>query len=314
MSAPVRNQSARREFPIRNRPMALPIRTIGHQPRFTAGALKTHHHGPVVACDFYVERAEEGDEIPGGYDIDGVTNIDHHAPTARMMRHVTSTNLAIEHVQRRGPTASNSLIIISHTDCDSVLSSAIMSGDLAPDPQFGEAAIAADHTGAVNGIADVLQSFEEKRDLYFSLRNLRKLLDGEPLDRIAQPYYAKRLRKREAAADAIANRTIDTEGPLAFGVLEEKIDGEFFTAKLSQAAVILLMNRRADSPRWDAKLRLGLNAPTGASLHHLRTERFDPAFAGRWNAGSNARNGGTDIIPEYYVRYVAEAMQEAWGI
>lgn len=295
-------------------PTTFPIRTIGHQARFTAPALRTHHNGPIVACDFYVEGAESGIEVPGGYLIGDILNVDHHAPESRMMRNISSTNLAIDHVHAHGPTPANSLIIVSHTDCDSVLSSAIMSGDIPPDSIFGEAAIAADHTGVVNGIADALQSFEKKRDLYFSLRNLRKLLNEEPLDRIAQPLYSNRLRKREAAMEAIAARKIEAEGALAAGVLDENLDGEFFPAWLPQAAVILLMSRRTDSLGWDAKMRLGLNAPAGAGLHHLRTETFDPAFASRWNAGGNARNGGTSIEPEHYVRHVRQAMHDAWGI
>lgn len=292
----------------------IPIRTIAHRQTFTTEFLKTEHSGLIVACDFYVDGAERGQDIPGGYEIDGILNIDHHAPVEHMMRNVTSTNLAMGQIRHSGPVGAGAMVIISHTDCDSVLSSAIMSGELPIDDQFSEAAVAADHTGATNSIADVLQSLEWKRDLYFSLRNLRKLLDGEPLDRTAQPSYIQRLRKREAAELAIVNKRVQLDGSLAFGVLETQIDGEFFPAKLPSAALILLMSPRPDSNRWNAKMRLGHTAPAGASLHHLRTERFDPAFAGRWNAGSNARNGGTDMKPEIYAQTVAQVMRETWGV
>jgi len=292
----------------------LPIRTIAHRETFVPADILAEHLGPVVACDFYIEGAELGQEIPGGYDIDGVINIDHHAPSTRMMRHVSSTNLAIEQMHHDRHPPRDGMVFISHTDCDSVLSSAIMAGELECDSIFGEAAIAADHTGAPNGIADVLQSLEPRRDLYFSLRNLRKLLSGEPLDRTAQPFYAERLKKREAAEAAVAKRKIQLDGSLAHGILERKIDGEFFPAKLPDAALILLLSPRIDSNRWDAKMRLGLGAPEGVSLHDLRSKRFDPAFAGRWNAGSNARNGGTDMKPDDYVQNVAFAMREAWGV
>ena len=294
--------------------MHLPIRTITHREAFAPGEILLEHLGPVIACDFYIEGAELGREIPGGYDIDGVMNIDHHAPSTRMMRLVSSTNLAIEQMHQDKHPPRDGMVFVSHTDCDSVLSSAIMAGELECDPIFGEAAIAADHTGAPNGIADVLQSLEPRRDLYFSLRNLRKLLAGEPLDRTAQPFYAERLKKREAAESAVANRKIHLDGSLAHGILERKIDGEFFPAKLPDAALILLLSPRTDSTRWDAKMRLGLGAPKGASLHHLRSKQFDPAFAGRWNAGSNARNGGTEMKPDEYVQNVATAMREAWGV
>jgi hypothetical protein len=294
--------------------MPLSIRTIAHRPDFTVESLSEEHTGPIVACDFYVVGAELGREVPGGYEIDSLLNVDHHAPTQRMMQYVSSTNLAIDHVKAVGPTHADSLVIVSHTDCDSVLSSCIMAGELEPDERFGEAAIAADHTGETNEIADALQSFDSLRHLYFSLRNLRKLLDGKPLDSTAQPYYNGRLKKREDAAAAVANRNVSLNGPLAFGVLEKRLDGEFFPARIPDAALILLMNKRADSRGWDAKMRLGLRAPSGASLNDLRTERFDSAFAGRWNAGSNARNGGTILAPDVYARHVTEAMRQSWGV
>jgi len=294
--------------------MPLSIRTIAHRADFTPDTLAEEHAGPIVACDFYVVGAESGNEVPGGYEFEKILNVDHHAPTSRMMGFVSSTSLATDHVKSAGPTSPDSLVIVSHTDCDSVLSSCIMAGELEPDARFGEAALAADHSGETNEIADVLQSFDSLRHLYFSLRNLRKLLDGKPLDLTAQPFYKTRLKKREAAAAAVANRAVSLSGPLAFGVLENKLDGEFFPARIPGAALILLMNKRADSPGWDAKMRLGRKAPAGASLHNLRTERFDSAFAGGWNAGSNARNGGTTLDPEVYASRVTDAMRESWGI
>ena len=294
--------------------MRTPIRTLAHRERFIPADILNEHLGPVVACDFYIEGAELAREIPGGYEIDGVMNIDHHAPALRMMRHVSSTNLAIDQVRYDGRIKPGGMVFVSHTDCDSVLSSAIMAGELEPEERFGEAAIAADHTGERNEIADVLQSLEPRRDLYFSLRNLRKLMDGQPLDWTAQPFYADRLRKREAAENLVAKRKVHMDGPLAHAVLDMKIDGALLPAKLPEAALILLISARTDSSRWDAKIRLGNRAPSGASLRQLRMKRFDPAFAGRWNAGSNARNGGTDVRPEEYIRHVGSAMREAWEL
>jgi hypothetical protein len=220
----------------------------------------------------------------------------------------------MDQLQHHDHVPPDGMVFISHTDCDSVLSSSLMAGELEPDARFVEAAIAADHTGAPDEIADVLQALEPRRDLYYSLRNLRKLLDGVPLDRTAQPLYADRLRKREAADGAVASGKVQLDGALAHGILDRKIDGEFFPAKLPNAALILLLTPRTDSNRWDAKMRLGKAAPPGASLHQLRPKQFDPAFAGRWNAGSNARNGGTSLKPEEYIRYVGFAMREEWGI
>lgn len=147
------------DFP-RVKGMPLSIRTVTHRADFTPELLAVEHEASVVACDFYLVGAESGGEVPGGYEIGTILNVDHHAPTTRMMRYVSSTNLAIDHVIAAGPTQENSLVLVSHTDCDSVLSSCIMAGELEPDARFGEAAIAADRSGDMNEIADVLQSFE----------------------------------------------------------------------------------------------------------------------------------------------------------
>ncbi|MEP6509481.1 MAG: hypothetical protein ABJC63_14750 [Gemmatimonadales bacterium] len=223
------------------------IRTIAHRADFTPDSLHEEHDGPIVACDFYVVGAESGNEVPGGYQIETVLNVDHHAPTPRMTRCVSSTNLA-DHVKALGLTSRDSLVIVSHTDCDSVLSSCIMAGELEPDAQFGEAAIAADHSGETNEIADVCN------------HSTRCGTSTSPYEIFASCWTA------------------------------------------------------SDSTRWDAKMRLGQSAPAGASLHSLRTERLDSAFAGRWNTGSNARNGGTTLHPEVYASRVTDAMRESWGV
>jgi hypothetical protein len=77
---------------------------------------------------------------------------------------------------------------------------------------------------------------------------------------------------------------------------------------LPKAVVILTAFRNQES-RWVMKLRLGLGAPPGTTLQRLGIKEFDPAYGGRWNAGSNKRGGGTDISPEVYARAVAERLR-----
>jgi hypothetical protein len=109
------------------------IRTISHRSVFTPALLESEHNGAIVACDFYVDGSEHGREVPGGYEIGSILNVDHHAPSERMARQISSTNLAIDHVRRFGPAKPDTLVVISHTDCDSVLSSCIMAGELEPE-------------------------------------------------------------------------------------------------------------------------------------------------------------------------------------
>ncbi len=289
--------------------MTLSICLVAHREIFTPDLLASLHPAGVVACDFYVKGAEPAKRVTGGYRFGKVLNIDHHAPGAEMARQVSSTNLALERFRGRGPEPDDSLVVISHTDCDSVLSSGIMSGHLPPDDMFGDAAVAADHTGEPNDLADLLQGLDDCWDrqkprdpLYFIDVARRFVSEGErSLDAAGQAALSDRRRKRLAAAAAVARGDVTVSNGLAFGLPTERLDGEFFPALLPDAVLIVLMTpRRADPSRWNTKIRLGPAAPAGSSLHQLGICEFDSAFGGRWNAGSNTRNLGTSTTPEEY--------------
>jgi hypothetical protein len=294
--------------------MTLPIRVVEHRDPFTFEWIEKQFAGPLITCDFYISGAGAGDPVPGGYSRGRVVNVDHHADNKNMKRFVSSANLALERIAAFG-TPTDGTVIISHADCDSVLSSGIMSGELPPDPALGGAAIAADHTGEANAIADVLQELEnirdaarltaaeKERDLRYCYDVVRLLLQHEEdaLDSRANAALAERRRKRADAAAFVDRGGMTMGGRLAYGTPSEKLDGEFFPALLPDAAVILLMTRREDNPSlWDAKVRLGMAAPDGLDLKQLGVSEVDPAFGGRWNAGANTRNGGTSIDPETY--------------
>lgn len=289
-------------------PILMPIHLLPSSARVTPAELTADFPDGVTACDFYVLGAESGEAVAGGYRIERILNVDHHAPTPRMARFVSSTNLAIECVtddsRPIGPIA------INHTDCDSVLSAGIVAGRLEPRAEYGAAAVAADHTGDEHGIADLLQSLDYLRDLELSLDSLRRRQAGTTLAPPAQEALTRRLWKRDAAARAVAAGRVTVAGGLAFGVLDQPLDSEFFPALVPEAALILLASRRSRRSPWAMKLRLGLAAPNGLTLHGLRLDEMDAAYGGRWNAGSNARGGGTEMPPEAY----AEAIQRRLAV
>ena len=264
--------------------------------------------GRVIACDCLVTGAGTWPFRDGAYVNDRFVCIDHHQDDPRMHRFVSSANLAVEWVRARHGPRPDDLVVITHTDCDSVLSSGIVSGRLEPKPEYEDAAIAADHTGAKNAIADLLQSLDSCRDHEVSLRNLSLLERGQALDPAAQQALANRTRKREVAAHAVETGRIQLDGLLAFGVLDESIDGEFFPALLPKAMVILTAAPHRPKP-WVMKLRLGTAAPPGMTLQRLGIQELDPAYGGRWNAGSNKRGGGTEMSPEVYARAVADRLR-----
>ena len=140
-----------------------------------------------------------------------------------MQQVISSANLALEHVSRFGAVDSGTPVAITHTDCDSILSSGIVSGRLEPRPEFGDAAIAADHTGEENSIADLLQGLDEKKNLELSFRNLSLLLSGREVEREATVALDQRRRKRDDAARAIQDGRVRLNGSLGWGVLDRAL-------------------------------------------------------------------------------------------
>jgi hypothetical protein len=110
--------------------------------------------------------------------------------------------LAIQHVTNVGvPTCA---VVINHTDCDSVLSSGTASGHLEPLKEYGVAAIAADHTGEENDIADLLQALDERRDLCLAFTSLDRIMEGSPFGGRRTLDYRRR-RREQAARLALNN-------------------------------------------------------------------------------------------------------------
>ena len=269
-----------------------------------------HPTAPLVACDFYIAGIEAGQEVTGGFQLGRILNIDHHAAVASMARTVSSTNLAIDRVRQCGLPAPESRVIITHTDCDSVLSAAIMAGRVPPEDILGEAAIAADHSGEENSIADLLQGLQQYRDFELSFHNLNLLLLGRKVDLLAEEALNERKRKREKAYHVAAR--FQQEGSLFYLALEEDTDSEFFPALLPDAALILVAMPKPHDNRYSyMKLRLGTRAKAGFSINDLNVSSFDPGYGGRWNAGSNKRDGGTLMTIEHYVEALSRNL-ECW--
>ena len=271
--------------------------------------------GPVLACDFHVESIHLlGEEVESGYRLGRLLNVDHHAPVPRMWRRISTTDLAIGHVLRIGPVGGDGLVVINHTDCDSVLSSAILLGLLPPDPAYAHAADAADHTGEANPIADLLQALEHRRDFTGSLRNLLLVQGGAPMEAEASARLGERLRRREGAARLVAQGAFRKVGRVDLAVLEEETEGELFPGLLPGAHLLMLAVPSPDQAgSWRVKLRLGGGAPEGLILPRLGIGEFDPRYGGRWNAGSNRRGGGTTLAPERYAALVSERLERAIG-
>ena len=264
----------------------------------------------VIACDCYVGGIEQhGQAVEWGWTHGVSENIDHHAPVARMARNISSTNLALIRVRSIGVAPPTTEVMINHTDCDSVLSAAIVAGDIPDDDRYGEAAIAADHTGAEHPVADLLQAIQHRRDYAWSLDMLRALDEGRPLHGDAQTLLDGRLRQRDTARDAVATGKFQQLGTIWWAEFADEVDGELLPALLPQAELIVVASPHPDYPeRWGIKVRRGEAMAEGRTLDDLALDRFDPAYGGRWNAGSTKRGGGSGVRVENWERGLVERM------
>jgi len=269
---------------------------------------------PTIACDCLVKEIEtRGTETPWGWRLDQSENIDHHAPVDRMAREISSTNLALLRVAH-GIAAPDTRVLITHTDCDSILSAGIITGRLQPLPHYGDAALAADHTGEPDAIADLLQALMDERDIEGSFAALAALEEGRPLPPTAERLLDARRAQREEAEALVRRGGFEQLGAgIYFAQVGEDTEGEFFPRLLPEARVIVLgmphpkypdPNCPATGP-WLMRVRRGAAMPAGRDLRHLDLEQYDAHYGGRWNAGSNKRGGGTSVAPRVW----AEGLQ-----
>ena len=104
------------------------------------------------------------------------------------------------------------------------------------------------------------------------------------------------------AEQLVASGDVQLLGPVAFEDLSEEIDGALFLPFLPDAWVIMLVSAHPEYVgKRVVKLRLGKSAPFGFTLNSLDIKSFDPAFGGRWNAGSDKRGRGTALMPQMYL-------------
>ena len=274
----------------------------------------------VLVADTYVQDCEHWTPAPWGWEtvVDGlqIINVDHHAPVRRMERIVSSGNLAVEYVMARGANSAD-FVLINHCDCDSIISSSLLAGEIAPDDALSEAVIAADHTGVENRIADHLQPLEASRDLQLSQATLKQLIASESVSAQVRVLYDQRVAERQQWARRIDQPgVIDWIGSVALIEADQRIPTELLVGLLPRATLIVTAYPvpqdklvGSDPDRWIMKVRLGQAAVGQFTLESLGIRRIDPAFGGRWNAGSNNRGGGVSIPPQEYAARLVELVE-----
>lgn len=299
-----------------------PITLVSERFDFTIENIENIAPGKkIFICDTNVkELVNEGNKFEGGYKNDGIINFDHHFDDPRFYRlDTTTTTLVIDYVKKQGPVDPEAVVVINHTDADSILSSLILRGILPPDEKFAEASIAADHTCEENPIGDLLLALQDKRDLELSLRNLELLLSGKELEDTTKELIIENvIKKREKAREIVRNGLYRTtaNGRIVWIETDTKFESGYFVSLFPEAEIIVLFCPREKKPTDEssfsaiqAKVRLGIKAKPGIHISKIISQ-FDDRFGGRWNAGSNGRRGGLSIPPEEFIEKLAKIIEK----
>ncbi|MFC1723385.1 hypothetical protein ACFL0V_04550 [Nanoarchaeota archaeon] len=282
------------------------VEVLAEQSVFETEELKKKNE-KICVCDFTVLGCEKGEVGRYGVKYEGLLIIDHHMPHDFMKKHISSATLAMNHVQKFGALSDDYLVLVNHTDADSVLSMMMMIGLIPPDERFNQAALSGDHNGEENELGDLLQAIQNERDLLFSVRELYEFLNGNKPSERAQKLIDAREEDRVRVRGWIKEgRFKEVEG-IQYIIVDTKVEMELLLPEFPDAKVVMLFVKMEDgSGRWEVKIRLGVKT-TGIALNELGL----PVFGGRWNGGGTKRRGGTDIEPEDYVRLLVEKISRS---
>ncbi len=275
--------------------------------------LKESGNKRMIILDQKVKDIENlGTRAPYGYDIsrDGlnITVIDHHVSDPELSALSTGV-LVLRYLHDHFTADKDTMVCITHKDCDSLLSSLMITGALPPLDIYGEAVMAADHTGQADAIADLLQAIEEgpksgeilaKERLAFSIRELGALLSGNKLSEDSQRFYDDRVSAREVWKGRLKD-FVQLENGTFYYIFNEKVLSdpcpEFVSVLLPEAKLILVFHN--DTSNHDFLQLRVLRGIAGEDKFRVDDPNLIfpevAGFGGRSDAGSN-RRGGVSIV------------------
>ncbi len=287
------------------------VELIDEKSFYTPYGLKRRfNYSKLCTCDFYIRGTEKGVVAPyGAICYEDILNIDHHAPLDRMCEHISSTTIAIAYMREHRSLPKDCKVLINHTDCDAILSMLIMTGQLDPEEIYNEAAIAADHTGDENEIADLLQAMQKEKDLEFSIRNLDALLNKELIDEKAKGMLEIRKGERAKIKKLVDDGKVSYQDGIDYIKLDEKIESGLLPKYVPDAKLIMIAHPMPEGSarEWNIHLRLGNEADD------IRLDMLNlPDFGCRCDAGSTNRYGGTDVAPGEFLEITIEEINRIY--
>jgi hypothetical protein len=277
------------------------VHVIRQKSSYTIAEIKKRFPGEKLClCDFALLGAENkkvSEDLSITIDED-LLLVDHHVPLETFTAHISSTTIACNYARAHGPLPNAYKVVINHTDTDSLLSMLVMLGLLKPEEKYNQAALAADHTGENNEIADLLQVFSTHKDFHISIQNLLTYLKTGTYSEKQLALVNKRNERYELAADYVNNGKVKMYRPgLAYVVIKERLLKPIFFKRYLPEVKVLMVCRKLQSKNWEIRIRL-FDEGSKVRLNKVHLKNF----GGRWNAGANRRSGGSNITPYRYVK------------
>jgi hypothetical protein len=278
----------------------------------------------IFVADFYLKGIEKtGALLPcgAGYGHGGkVINIDHHAPDEIWERHVSSGVLACKWVREEGVVSATNgdIVVINHTDCDSVLSALILTGVIPAHERFEQAVLDADHRGTPNEIADILQACKSLRKLRLMVEALSCYFQDYALPEVVRKQLEELHESRLAVKLLVERGEFQEQDGVVLINSNRYFESDLFLSHFPDARVLVVGCPSGKNPHITfTRLRLGAGVEQGLSLHRLGVKESDPYFGGRFNAGSNKRGleaavdkgqNPTVVSPEQYFKLLVEKL------
>jgi hypothetical protein len=240
-------------------------------------------------------------EILGYIDSENnVTIIDHHSDHPQFEESISATHQALIAVSNGLRLSDKDIIILNHTDTDSILSTIILTNPDLSDllkARFALATVNADHSGGEDDIVDLIDTVYRKRDPELSINTLEKYLKYGTLEVLSQEIrdaYHERVEYRMRAKEVVKSGQLQHAGNGVYFIkTTEDLQSLHFPAYCRKYEIPLsvIIIAKPKNGKWAMSIRTSDCFPKNTNLLKLFSDLNlgKYGFGGRNKAGGNSR-------------------------
>lgn len=235
-----------------------------------------------------------------------VYNIDHHYDNQYIGVNLSTTHQAIIFNQLKQMYAKESdVILINHPDTDSILACAAISNPTLSEKvihTFSKSALAADHTGEPDLLADIINGYYYLNDPIKSLKLVKNFLDSDSdlskLGEEANQRYQTVIARRQLAEKLVKNESFLHAGNGVYWIkLDTYIETTMFAnvfrkLKLDAKVIIVGVPSEKHKGKWKISMRAVNDFDLVISMKQIAADlglsRY--GYGGRAKGGSTGRN------------------------